>query len=63
MNAHPHHDMWECVSVVHNGVIDNADEMKEKLEKEDGVTFRSQTDTEVIAQFLGKLIFHFLSFF
>jgi len=55
VNAHPHHDGGDVVSIVHNGVIDNADEIREALQKE-GVVFRSQTDSEVIAQLLGKAI-------
>ncbi len=45
LNAHPH--MGEYSYVVHNGIIENYREIKEKLESE-GVTFLSQTDTEVI---------------
>ena len=45
INAHPHSS--EEVSVVHNGIIENSDELKKKLE-EKGFKFKSQTDTEVI---------------
>ena len=45
VNAHPHSS--EIVSVVHNGIIENSDELKKKLE-DSGVKFKSQTDTEVI---------------
>jgi glutamine---fructose-6-phosphate transaminase (isomerizing) len=45
INAHPHSS--EKVSVVHNGIIENSDEIKKKLEKK-GFQFKSQTDTEVI---------------
>ena len=45
VNAHPHSS--EEVSVVHNGIIENADELKKDLE-EKGLRFKSQTDTEVI---------------
>ena len=44
-NAHPHSS--EVVSVVHNGIIENSDELKNEL-KIKGFTFKSQTDTEVI---------------
>ena len=44
-NAHPHSS--EVVSVVHNGIIENSDELKDEL-KIKGFTFKSQTDTEVI---------------
>jgi len=45
VNAHPHSS--EKVSVVHNGIIENSDEIKRDLEKK-GFQFKSQTDTEVI---------------
>ena len=52
-NAHPHFDAKERVGVVHNGVIMNADLLREQLQSE-GIVFRSQTDTEVIAQLIGR---------
>ena len=45
VNAHPHSS--ESVSVVHNGIIENSDELKRELESK-GLKFKSQTDTEVI---------------
>tara|TARA_Y100000817_G_scaffold309673_1_gene299173 strand:- start:398 stop:2215 length:1818 start_codon:yes stop_codon:yes gene_type:complete len=45
INAHPHSS--ENVSVVHNGIIENSDELKKILEDK-GSKFKSQTDTEVI---------------
>ncbi len=45
LNAHPHSS--ENVSVVHNGIIENSDELKKELESK-GFKFKSQTDTEVI---------------
>lgn len=54
-NAHPHADMNGVVSVVHNGIIDNYMELRDKL-KSVGIQFSSQTDTEVIAQMLGLLV-------
>ena len=45
-NAHPH--ATEKLAVVHNGIIENFRELREELEKK-GATFRSETDTEVIA--------------
>ncbi|MDY0812755.1 glutamine--fructose-6-phosphate transaminase (isomerizing) [Kitasatospora purpeofusca] len=50
-NAHPHLDNAERIAVVHNGIIENADELRAKLAA-DGAVFRSETDTEV----LGHLI-------
>ena len=52
-NAHPHFDAKERVGVVHNGVIMNADVLREQIQAE-GIQFRSQTDTEVIAQLIGR---------
>ena len=48
-NAHPH--MTDTVSVVHNGIIENFREIKETLARE-GVTFSSETDTEVVAHLI-----------
>ncbi|EQC42439.1 glutamine-fructose-6-phosphate transaminase (isomerizing) [Saprolegnia diclina VS20] len=54
-NSHPHMDMNKRVAVVHNGTITNYNEIKNELIAE-GVTFTSQTDTEVIAQLIGHLM-------
>ena len=48
-NAHPH--MTDKVSVVHNGIIENFRELKEELLRA-GVTFESDTDTEVVTQLI-----------
>ncbi len=53
-NAHPHADCKQNIFVVHNGIIENYQILKEKLEGE-GHVFTSQTDTEVLAH----LIEHF----
>lgn len=45
-NAHPHRS--GKIAVVHNGIIENYEELREELQKR-GYTFQSQTDTEVIA--------------
>ncbi|MDR7133405.1 glucosamine--fructose-6-phosphate aminotransferase (isomerizing) [Lysobacter niastensis] len=55
LNAHPHISYGE-LAVVHNGIIENHDEQRERL-KAAGYTFESQTDTEVIAH----LIHHYQS--
>lgn len=52
-NAHPHLSENGKISVVHNGIIDNYKELKNDLIKE-GFTFRSETDTEVIANLLDR---------
>ncbi len=51
-NAHPHIGGDNLVAVVHNGVIENYAEIKARL-KGDGVSFKSDTDTEVIAQLIA----------
>ncbi len=53
VNAHPHSS--EIVSVVHNGIIENSDEIKKKLEKK-GLKFKSQTDTEVITLLITEAL-------
>ncbi|MCJ7808560.1 MAG: glutamine--fructose-6-phosphate aminotransferase, partial [Dehalococcoidia bacterium] len=47
INAHPHMDCTGRIAVVHNGVIDNFQQLKDKLIKE-GHKFYSETDTEII---------------
>ena len=53
VNAHPHSS--EDVSVVHNGIIENSNELRENLEKK-GYKFKSQTDTEVITILLTNYL-------
>ena len=53
VNAHPHSCNCGRVAVVHNGIIENFKELKEKLEKQ-GCTFRSQTDTETVAHLVAS---------
>ena len=50
-NAHPHLDCNGNISIVHNGIIENFSELKEKLIKK-GHKFKSSTDTEVIAHLI-----------
>lgn len=52
-NAHPHLSADGRVAVVHNGVIENYAALKRQLQTE-GVPFRSDTDTEVIAQLIAR---------
>ncbi len=54
-NAHPHHDTEERVYLVHNGIIENYRELRDELLAE-GLTFYSDTDTEVLAQYVGHLL-------
>lgn len=51
-NAHPHCDMDERVFVIHNGIIENYQKIKKSLEKQ-GIRFRSETDTEVLAHMIS----------
>lgn len=50
-NAHPHMDCTEQIAVVHNGIIENFQELKEELIKR-GHNFCSDTDTEVLAHLI-----------
>src|SRR3712207_1566726 len=55
-NAHPHlGGDKKTVAVVHNGIIENFSELKEEL-MGSGVTFNSETDTEVIAHLLAERV-------
>ncbi len=53
-NAHPHCDTDETMALVHNGIIENHEVLREQL-KSEGVTFRSETDTEVLVQLIAHL--------
>ncbi|NLU66472.1 glutamine--fructose-6-phosphate transaminase (isomerizing) [Streptomyces sp. HNM0574] len=53
VNAHPHVDPGEQVAVVHNGIVDNASELRAKLTA-DGVEFVSDTDTEVLTHLIAR---------
>ncbi|SFY43609.1 glutamine--fructose-6-phosphate transaminase (isomerizing) [Streptomyces atratus] len=52
-NAHPHLDAENKVAVVHNGIIDNASELRAKLVA-DGFVFLSETDTEVLVHLIAR---------
>ena len=54
-NAHPHGDCKDTLVVVHNGIIENYQTLKTELIKK-GHTFRSETDTEVIAHLIEEYI-------
>jgi glutamine---fructose-6-phosphate transaminase (isomerizing) len=51
-NAHPHSDQKGRIALVHNGTIENSDTLRNDLIAQ-GVVFKSETDTEVIAQLIG----------
>ena len=55
VNAHPHPSNSGKIAIVHNGIIENFEELKEKLQK-DGFSFKSETDSEVIANLLQQNI-------
>ena len=55
LNAHPHVDEDTSIAVVHNGIIENYLEIKEKLTLE-GHIFKSDTDTEVIPHLIQKFM-------
>ncbi|MFJ9410980.1 glutamine--fructose-6-phosphate transaminase (isomerizing) [Streptomyces sp. NPDC101393] len=52
-NAHPHVDASGKVALVHNGIIDNASDLRARLTA-DGVDFVSETDTEVLTHLIGR---------
>lgn len=51
LNSHPHTNLNETISIVHNGIIENYQSIKEKLIQK-GYEFQSQTDSEVIVHLL-----------
>ena len=57
VNAHPHSSNSRKIAIVHNGIIENFQELKESL-MSDGYNFQSDTDTEVIANLIQKNFEH-----
>lgn len=53
LNAHPHLSQTGDIAVIHNGIIENYMKIKDWLIKEHGITFSSETDTEVIAHLVA----------
>jgi len=53
-NAHPHTDQSGHIAVIHNGIIENAGAIRKALVQR-GHTFKSETDTEVLAHLIGEL--------
>lgn len=53
VNAHPHSSTSGSIAIVHNGIIENFEKLKKELEK-DGFSFKSETDSEVIANLIQK---------
>ncbi len=54
VNAHPHYSENGSIALIHNGIIENYGVLKAML-AEKGYTFRSETDTEVLVQFIEYL--------
>src|SRR5262249_10024794 len=54
-NAHPHFDATGKIALVHNGVIENYQDLKEQLIQNGDTNFRSDTDTEVLAHLIGYI--------
>ena len=54
-NAHPHRDQSGKIVVVHNGIIENYLQLKERLAAS-GSVFKTETDTEVVAHLIGHYI-------
>ena len=52
-NAHPHTDQSGRIAVIHNGIIENSGSIRKALEQR-GHTFKSDTDTEVLAHLVGE---------
>ena len=55
INAHPHVDQDNTIAIVHNGIIENYQELRQELIEKYDVKFRSETDSEVIAQLIGVI--------
>jgi glutamine---fructose-6-phosphate transaminase (isomerizing) len=53
-NAHPHLDQSGKLALIHNGVIENFQQLRDQMVSQ-GHTFRSETDTEVLAHLIGHL--------
>jgi glucosamine--fructose-6-phosphate aminotransferase (isomerizing) len=54
INAHPHYDCREEIAVIHNGIVENFGSIKTRLTRQ-GHTFRSNTDTEVLAHLIEEM--------
>ena len=56
INAHPHTDQDGKIALIHNGIIENYNVLKQVLEK-DGAKFQSETDSEVLVQLISKIYY------
>ncbi len=57
VNAHPHYSESKNLAIIHNGIIENYADLKQKLQAR-GVEFRSDTDTEVLVQLVEYIMVH-----
>lgn len=53
LNAHPHANSDNTIAIVHNGIIENYQEIREMLVRDHGISFKSETDSEAIAHLIG----------
>jgi len=56
VNSHPHFDRTGNISLIHNGIIENYNSIKEVLSKK-GFEFQSETDTEVLVQLISEIYY------
>ena len=56
INAHPHFDRTGKIALIHNGIIENYNSIKEVLSKKD-FEFKSETDTEVLVQLISEIYY------
>jgi len=56
-NAHPHYSSTEKMAIIHNGIIENYNVLKQELQKR-GYVFRSDTDTEVLMYLIEDIMAH-----
>ena len=56
VNAHPHFDKTGKIALIHNGIIENYNSIKEALSKK-GFEFQTETDTEVLVQLISEIYY------
>ena len=56
LNAHPHFDHKDRVAIVHNGIISNYFQLKTDLKENHGIDQKTQTDTEIVAIYVGVFL-------
>ncbi len=55
LNAHPHMSQDGKIAIIHNGIIENYQELKKELAEKHNIVFKTETDSEVIAHLVGVL--------